>query len=114
MNYWANWDLCNMAFATALGVFCDRRDIYDRAQEYYKYGAGNGSIFNAIPKLYEQSESVLNVPVGQWQEAGRDMGHTEMGVGLMAVVCEIAWNQGDDLYSWANNRFMYGAEYVAH
>ncbi len=113
MNYWANWDLCNMAFATALGVFCDRRDIYQRAQEYYKNGAGNGSIFNAIPKLYEQTESELNVPIGQWQEAGRDFGHTEMGVGLMAVVCEISWNQGDDLYSWANNRFMYAAEYVA-
>ncbi|MBQ3111218.1 MAG: RICIN domain-containing protein [Clostridia bacterium] len=113
MNYWANWDLCNMAFATALGVFCDRRDIYERAQEYYKFGAGNGSIFNAIPKLYEAEESALDIPIGQWQEAGRDMGHTEMGVGLMAVVCEILWNQGDDLYSWANNRFMYGAEYVA-
>ncbi|MBQ8541584.1 MAG: RICIN domain-containing protein [Clostridia bacterium] len=113
MNYWANWDLCNMAFATALGVFCDRRDIYERAQEYYKYGTGNGSIFNAIPKLYEASESALNIPTGQWQEAGRDFGHTEMGVGLMAVVCEISWNQGDDLYSWAESRFMYGAEYVA-
>ena len=46
-NYWANWDLCNMASAAAIGVFCDRRDIYDRVVEYYKFGAGNGSIFNA-------------------------------------------------------------------
>ena len=113
MNYWANWDLCNMASSIAIGVFCDRRDIYERALEYYKYGAGNGSVFNAVPKVYEASETTLGVPVGQWQEAGRDMEHTMMGVGLMATVCEIAWNQGDDLYSWANNRFMYGAEYVA-
>lgn len=113
MNYWANWDLCNMAAAMAIGVFCDRRDIYERAIEYYKFGAGNGSIFNAVPKLYEAGEATLNVPVGQWQEAGRDMEHTQLGLGLMAVMCEIAWNQGDDLYGWANNRFMYGAEYVA-
>ena len=113
MNYWANWDLCNMASAAAIGVFCDRRDIYEKALNYYKFGAGNGSVFNAVPKVYEASEATLNMPVGQWQESGRDMEHTMMGVGLMAVVCEIAWNQGDDLYSWANNRFMYGAEYVA-
>lgn len=113
MNYWANWDLCNMASSVAIGVFCDRRDIYERALEYYKFGAGNGSVFNAVPKVYEASEDTLNMPVGQWQEAGRDMEHTMMGVGLMATICEITWNQGDDLYSWANNRFMYGAEYVA-
>ena len=113
MNYWANWDLCNMAAAMAIGVFCDRRDIYERAIEYYKFGAGNGSIYGAVPKLYEAGEATLNVPVGQWQEAGRDMEHTQLGLGLMAVMCEIAWNQGDDLYGWANNRFMYGAEYVA-
>ncbi len=113
MNYWANWDLCNMAAAAAIGVFCDRRDIYERALEYYKNGAGNGSIFNAVPKLYEASSDTMNVPVGQWQEAGRDMEHTQMGVGLMAVTCEIAWNQGDDIYSWAGNRFLAGAEYVA-
>lgn len=113
MNYWANWDLCNLASAAAIGVFCDRRDIYERALNYYKFGAGNGSVYNCIPKLYEASEETLNVPVGQWQEAGRDMEHTQMGIGLMGVVCEIAWNQGDDIYSWGNNRFLYGAEYVA-
>ncbi len=113
MNYWANWDLCNMAAAISIGVFCDRRDIYERAIDYYKFGPGNGSVLNFVPKLYEGSEDTLGVPVGQWQEAGRDMEHTQLGLGLAAVVCEIAWNQGDDIYSWANNRFLYGAEYVA-
>ena len=113
MNYWANWDLCNMAAAAAIGVFCDRRDIYERAIEYYKAGAGNGSIFNAVPKMYEATGNTMNVPLGQWQEAGRDMEHTQLGIGLMAVLCEIAYNQGDDIYGWANNRLLYGAEYVA-
>ncbi|MNC20588.1 Extracellular exo-alpha-L-arabinofuranosidase precursor [compost metagenome] len=31
----------------------------------------------------------------------------------MAVINEMAWNQGDDLYGWANNRFLRAAEYVA-
>ncbi len=105
-NYWANWDLCNMEAALAIGVFCDDREIYDRAVDYFMYGAGNGSIYNAIPVLYPGS-------MAQWQESGRDQGHANLGIGLMATFCEIAWNQGLDLYGWANNRFMYAAEYVA-
>lgn len=109
-NYWANWDLCNMAASVAIGIFCDRRDIYDRALEYYKYGGGNGSIYNAIPFIHVDDDGGV---YGQWQESGRDQGHTQLGVGLMASVCEMAWNQGDDLYGWADNRLMYAAEYVA-
>ncbi len=105
-NYWANWDLCNMAATVAIGIFCDRRDIYETGIEYFKNGAGNGSIYNAIPHLYDGS-------LAQWQESGRDQGHSNLGIGLMATICEMAWNQGDDLYSWGQNRFMYAAEYVA-
>lgn len=105
-NYWANWDLANMAATVAIGIFCDREDIYQTGINYFKNGRGNGSIFNAIPHLYDGS-------VAQWQESGRDQGHCNLGIGLMASVCEMAWNQGDDLYSYADNRFMYAAEYVA-
>lgn len=105
-NYWANWDLSNMAATVAIGIFCDRRDIYDIGIEYFKHGAGNGSIYNAIPFLHPDG-------LAQWQESGRDQAHTQLGIGLMAVTSEMAWNQGDDLYGWANNRFMRAAEYVA-
>ncbi len=105
-NYWANWDLCNMAATVAIGIFCDDREIYDKGINYFMYGAGNGSIYNAVPAVFPGS-------LAQWQEAGRDQGHANLGVGLMACTCEMAWNQGVDLYGWANNRFMYAAEYVA-
>lgn len=105
-NYWANWDLANMAATVAIGIFCDRRDIYEIGIDYFKNGRGNGSVYNAIPHLFDGS-------VAQWQESGRDQGHCNLGIGLMASVCEMAWNQGDDLYSWGQNRFMYAAEYVA-
>ena len=68
-------------------------------------GAGNGSIAHAIPFLH----GVL----GQWQESGRDQGHTVMGVGLLGTICEMVWNQGVDLYGYDDNRFLKGAEYVA-
>ena len=105
-NYHANWDLCNMASLMAIGVLCDRRDIYDEAVVYFKMGGGNGAIDKAVTYIHPGY-------LGQWQESGRDQGHTMLGIGLMADICEMAWNQGDDLYGYENNRFLSGAEYVA-
>jgi hypothetical protein len=105
-NYWANWDLCNMAAMIAIGVLCDDRTIYNKGIEYFKNGAGNGSITHAVPFIHSQYH-------GQWQESGRDQGHSILGVGLMACFCETAWNQGDDMYGYDDNRFRKGAEYVA-
>lgn len=105
-NYWSNWDLCNMAATIAIGIFCDRRDIYNIGIEYFKNGAGNGSLYNAIPHLFDGS-------LAQQQESGRDQGHATLAIMLLGYICEMAWNQGDDLYSWGQNRLMYAAEYMA-
>ncbi|MFI7632882.1 AbfB domain-containing protein [Nonomuraea sp. NPDC049400] len=105
-NYWANWDLCNMASILAIGVLADDQAKVDQAVEYFKHGKGNGAIMNAVPFLHPGG-------LGQWQESGRDQGHTSVGVGWMGVLCEMAWNQGIDLYGYAGDRFMKGAEYVA-
>lgn len=105
-NYWANWDLCNIASILAIGVLCDRRDLYNRAVDYFKNGAGNGSIAHTVWYLHSNT-------LGQWQESGRDQGHCTLGIGLLGSFCEMAWNQGDDMYGYDSNRFMKGAEYVA-
>jgi hypothetical protein len=105
-NYWANWDLCNMASMLAIGVLCDDQAKIDRAVNYFRTGAGNGSILHAIPFLHSGG-------LAQWQEMGRDQGHTMMGVGLMGTFCEMAWNQGIDLYGYSDNRFMQACEYIA-
>ncbi|MDR7385327.1 alginate lyase family protein [Promicromonospora iranensis] len=107
-NYWANWDLCNMASILAIGIFADRADLVGRAVDYFEDGAGNGSIRNAVPFLHAEDGGL-----GQWQESGRDQAHTIMGVGLMAAFCEMAWNQGIDCYGYDSNRFLKGAQYVA-
>ncbi|CAN5303373.1 hypothetical protein BH09BAC4_BH09BAC4_29960 [soil metagenome] len=104
-NYWANWDLCNMASMLSIGVLCDRRDIYNEAVDYFKNGAGMGSIRNVVPYVYGD--------LGQWQESGRDQGHTVLGVALAGTFCEMAWNQGDDLYGYDDNRLLKGFEYIA-
>ncbi|MFI6274129.1 alginate lyase family protein [Streptomyces sp. NPDC050988] len=106
-NYWANWDLCNMNSVLAIGILCDDAAKYDQAVNYFKNGAGNGSINHAVPFVYD-SEGLA-----QWQESGRDQGHTMMGIGQMGAFCEMAWSQGEDLYGYGDNRFMKAAQYVA-
>jgi hypothetical protein len=106
-NYWANWDLCNMNSILAIAILCDDAAKYDQAVNYFKTGAGNGSIKHAVPFVYDDQG------LAQWQESGRDQGHTVMGIGQMGAFCEMAWNQGDDLYGYDNNRFMKAAQYVA-
>jgi hypothetical protein len=105
-NYWSNWDLCNMASIEAIGVLCDRRDIYNEAIHYFYEGGGNGAMNKAVYYVHSGN-------LGQWQESGRDQGHNTLCIALMGPICEMAWNQGDDLYGYWNNRFLAGVEYVA-
>ncbi|WP_409474957.1 alginate lyase family protein [Streptomyces sp. HC307] len=105
-NYWTNWDLTAMACVLATGILCDDRAAVDRAVEYFKNGTGLGSIKNAIPVVHDDG-------LAEWVEAGRDQGHALLGIGLMGTFCEMAWNQGIDLYGYDDNRFLKGAQYVA-
>jgi hypothetical protein len=105
-NYWANWDLCNIASKLAIGLICDDAALTDQAIDYFWNGEGNGSIENAIPFVHGGG-------LAQWQESGRDQGHSIMGIGLMSTIMEMAWNQGVDLYGANDNAFAKAAEYVA-
>ena len=105
-HYWANWDLANMASMLAIGVLTDRRDIYAEAVDYFKHGQGNGSIEHVVWKLYPNG-------LGQVQESGRDQGHTMLDIALLGAICQMAWNQGDDLFGYDDNRVLRGAEYAA-
>lgn len=105
-NYWANWDQCSLACILAVGVLCDRADIYDEAIAYYKLGGGNGAGLQAVHYVHPGY-------LGQWQESGRDQGHCTLGIGLAGAFCEMAWNQGDDLYGYDKRRYLAGAQYVA-
>jgi len=105
-HYWANWDICNITAILSIGVLCDDTAKFNEAITYFKSGAGNGNITKAIPFLYPGG-------LGQWQETGRDQEHALLGVGMLASFCQIAWNQGLDLYGYDNNRLLAGAEYVA-
>ncbi|MFP5041459.1 DNRLRE domain-containing protein [Parasediminibacterium sp. JCM 36343] len=105
-HYWANWDLCNMASIMAIGILCDSVNKYNEAVNYFKTGNGNGCIDSAVWRVYPGN-------LGQWQESGRDQGHNTLGVSLMGPICEMAWNNGTDLYGYNDFKFFKGCEYIA-
>jgi hypothetical protein len=69
----------------------------------FENGTGNGNIMRAV----------FDGNTGQLQESGRDPEHAQLGIGELAALCEIAWNQGDDLYGYAGSRLLKGFEYTA-
>ncbi|MBX2851064.1 MAG: alginate lyase family protein [Phycisphaeraceae bacterium] len=96
-----NWDAAMIQTMLGMGIFLDDRKMFDRAVTYYRQGEGNGAITNYFNAF------------GQCQESGRDQAHTQMGLGFLGVACEMAWKQGVDLYSEADNRLALGFEYTA-
>jgi hypothetical protein len=97
-----NWDAACLLTVMSIAVFCDDRALYDRAVDYFRHGKGNGRLTHYV---FDET--------GQCQESGRDQQHTQLGLGLLAEACEIAWHQGLDLYGEAGNRVLRGFEYTA-
>lgn len=98
---WSGWDGPANADILYIGIFCDNKDIYDEAINYYKNGSGGGAINNMVWQ-----------PSGQVAEMGRDIPHSEIGPGSAAEFCQSAFNQGDDLFSYENNRLLSAYEYM--
>lgn len=96
-----NWDAAMIQAMLAMGVFLDDRDMFQRAEDYYLNGQGNGAIRHYINDF------------GECQESGRDQAHTQMGLGYLGCAAEIAWKQGVDLYGAYDNRLALGFEYTA-
>ncbi len=96
-----NWghlvNRCRMAAA----IFLDDRALYQHAIDIYLHANDNGSLPHYISAT------------GQCQETGRDQAHAQLGLGAMCDICDMAWQQGDDLWGALDNRLMAGMEYSA-
>lgn len=97
-----NWGSIATKTYIATAIYLDNQVMYQKAINFYNNADDNGTIKNYISGT-----------TGQIQESGRDQGHSQLGLGAMATVCEIAWQQGDDLYAALDNRLLLGFEYVA-
>lgn len=106
---WSNWDLCNMASSMAIGILADKRNIYNYVINYYQHGNGNGNNFSTIFYVFPDADSTM----AEMQESGRDQGHCTLSLVLLTTICQLAWNQGDDLWGFRNNIILKASEYVA-
>jgi hypothetical protein len=97
-----NWGAIVTKTYMAAAIYLDNDYMYDRANFFFYHANDNGSIKNYI-----------SGETGQIQESGRDQGHSQLGLGALATICEEAWQQGDDLYAALDNRLLKGFEYVA-
>jgi len=96
-----NWDGAIIHSIMAIAIFTDNRKMFNNAVDHFLHGPVNGSIFKYI------------YPNGQCQESTRDQGHVQLGLGEFAGAAQVAFTQGVDFFSMANNRIALGYEYTA-
>lgn len=108
LHYWLNWDLAALTAMYSVGVLCDDQTLVDYALNYVENGSGTGKASNAIIATYTDTDS--GETLAQCQESGRDQGHATLDVTLLGAFCQMAQNQGTDLFTTYKALEM--AEYV--
>ncbi len=96
-----NWGHIVNRCRMACGIFLQDSLLYQHAIDIYLHANDNGTLPNYVSET------------GQCQETGRDQGHAQLGLGAMCDICEMAWQQGDDLWGALDNRLLKGIEYTA-
>jgi hypothetical protein len=79
-------------------IYYDEFDVYDRGSIHPDMG------YNEVMSHYIWEN-------GQCQESSRDQAHGLGGVSIITEMCEMAWNQGDDLYGHLDDRPLLGLEF---
>jgi len=96
-----NWDLAALISMISIGVLTENTYIFERAVDFYQDIHLNGSIFAYVNEA------------GQSQEVFRDQAHAQLGVGYMAELAQIAYNQDLDLWGLGNYRLARAFEFAA-
>ena len=130
-HYWSNWPLCNALSCISIGILTDDVFIYNQGMSFLKYDQvgtfqdprtanpilndGCTEFWGNLIVTHQPSslETGAYGELGQMQESGRDGGHAAMALGLAVDIAHVAWNQGDDLFSYMNNRLAAGIEFTA-
>jgi hypothetical protein len=95
----ANKGMLYLEAGIAVAAFCDDVDKFNHCIDVYRTSPASG-LLNTLP-------------TGEMGETGRDEGHADGTLAGMAVISEIAWKQGIDLYSEQDNRLLACGEYYA-
>jgi hypothetical protein len=136
-----NQDLLAWRAMLVMGVFLDHRMMFERALRYFKgephrdddlpYPSGpspsgaqtaDNDYFTTYAYAPQTTtpdygyNGVLEHYIwenGQSQETSRDQEHALLGVGVVAGIAEVAWNQGDGVYNALDHRILKGFEFSA-
>ncbi|MFA7358122.1 MAG: alginate lyase family protein, partial [Bacteroidales bacterium] len=96
-----NWGAIVNRMRMAAAIYLEDSTLYAAALDYFYHANDNGSLPRYINEL------------GQSQETGRDQAHVQLGLEALAQTCEMAREQGDDLWGALDNRLLKGFEYTA-
>lgn len=102
-NKWGIYATSGLKGLMASGVFMNDMTAYNRGVNEYKNGTTVGALNNFI---LPGGQNLLADVTAQHQYA-------QWELNALAEACEIAWNQGTDLYAELGNRLMQGFEYEA-
>lgn len=95
----ANKGMLSLVAGGAIAAFCDDRERFDLVIDLFRR-----SIACGLPDT---------LSTGEIGESGRDQGHAYGQWLSMAMLSEICWKQGVDLYSERDNRLLAVGEYFA-
>lgn len=98
-NTMTSWSAPAAAAVMGAGILLDDETIYNEGLAFFKDSKYPGSVSNSIAED------------GQCKEMGRDNVHCMLALNALAEMAQMAWNQGDDLYSYLDNRLLKGFEY---
>jgi hypothetical protein len=101
----ANWGTSCMAGIISMGVFCERRDLFDQSVSAYQFGFPGRDGMCGVTQYLDDS--------GECAESGRDQPHTQGGIAHLLETAATAWNQGTNLFACGTNRLILGLEYTA-
>jgi len=96
LNNWNSWTIC-CAMSAALWL---------RDEALFREAVGMAR--TSIPMYIKADGRAVEIT-----RDGGDLWHSQMGVGPLVAVAEMAWHRGVDLYSWGDERLRLGTEYLA-
>lgn len=110
---WMNWDLASMTAILSIGILTDNQDMINEAILHFKSSEGPGCIMGKGILTFEEDPDGTGEMLAQGNESGRDQGHNTLCATLLGTFCQMAYNIGDNLFSFENGRAIAFAQYVA-
>ncbi len=110
---WMNWDLASMTAMLSIAILGNDMDKVNEAILHFKMGLGPGCIMRKGVIEVSDDPSGTGEKLAQGNESGRDQGHNVLCAAMLGAFCQMAYNIGEDLFSFEDGRAIAFAQYIA-